>query len=74
MSQKKETQQAIKKDDLREWNSINEVCSFLNVSRSFFNARLRGKIKEHIWSPKLVRFYRDDVLKLSEQIRSEGLK
>ena len=60
-------------ETLREWNSVRDVCGFLNVSRSFFQAHIKGKIKEYRWSSHLVRYHRDDVLKLSEDLRAGAL-
>ena len=71
---KKNTENLPKKpEELREWNSEKEVCSFLNVGRSFFLSHFRDKITAHQWSTHLVRYHKDDVLKLSAQIREGGI-
>lgn len=60
-------------ETLREWNSANDICNFLNVSRSFFKAHVKGRLKEYKWSSHLIRYNKADVLRFSEELRGGAL-
>lgn len=60
-------------ETLREWNSALDVCTFLNVSRSFFKSHVKGQLKEYKWSSHLVRYHKADVLAFSEELKAGAL-
>ena len=59
-------------DDLGEWNSAKDVCTFFQCSRSFFNSYLKDKLNGKRWSTHLIRYHKDDVLRLSESLKNGG--
>jgi len=60
-------------ETLREWNSANDVCTFLNVSYSFFKSHVKGQLKEYKWSSHLIRYHKTDILEFSKQLKAGAL-
>lgn len=58
----------IKNLDDQEWYSVADLCQFFDVSRSYFRDHFRGKIREQRWSPKKIKFHREDVKAFNDQL------